>query len=167
MIGTLTDAQLAAVGMDPDEVSHGGADFRRGYAAFHAWLTRLLTPLDSGVDLPARRVTNAEHHRQIADRTDEQIEASELARRRLHEVVNAIVASSVDEAAPAGYKATLSRTKRSSTSQGRAMDWAAVARSIGQLPMPVRTTRETGRTTTFSPAPDRRSNSRKPPSASG
>ncbi|AWT24952.1 hypothetical protein Csp1_01240 [Corynebacterium provencense] len=104
MIGTLTDDQLAAVGMEPAEAPETGTDCRRGYAAFQAWLTRLLAPLDPGADLPARRVTNREHRRQVAARTDEQVEASELALQRLHEIVNALVAASVDSMAPVGYE---------------------------------------------------------------
>lgn len=104
MIGTLTDDQLAAVGMDPAEAPEEGVDCRRGYEAFQAWLSRLLAPLDPGADLPARRVTNREHTRQIAARTDAQVEALELARQRLHEIVNVIVAASVDSMVPVGYE---------------------------------------------------------------
>ncbi|WP_312977264.1 hypothetical protein [Corynebacterium sp.] len=102
VIGTLTPAQLAAVGMDPDEVPEPGAR-QGGYPAFHGWLTRLLSPLDSGADLPARRVSNKEHKQQIAERSAEQVKASETARCRLHEVVNAIVAASVEDKLPVGY----------------------------------------------------------------
>lgn len=104
MIGTLADDQLAAVGMDPAEIPEQDVDCQRKYRAFKGWLTRLLAPLDPGADLPARRVTNREHRRQVAARTDEQVAASELALQRLHEVVNAIVAASVDAQAPIGYQ---------------------------------------------------------------
>ncbi|WP_312098636.1 hypothetical protein [Corynebacterium dentalis] len=104
MIGTLTDDQLAAVGMEPAEAPETGADCRRGYAAFQAWLSRLLVPLDPGADLPVRRVTNREHARQISARTDEQVEASELALQRLRDIVNALVGATVDSLVPVGYE---------------------------------------------------------------
>ena len=102
VIGTLTPVQLSAVGMDPDDAPEPEAR-QGGYPAFHGWLTRLLAPLDSGADLPARRVSNKEHKQQIAERSVEQVEASETALSRLHEVVNAIVAASVDDKLTAGY----------------------------------------------------------------
>lgn len=104
MIGTLTDEQLAAVGMDPAELPEQGADWQREYRAFKGWLSRLLAPLDPGADLPAKRVTNAEHRQQVAARTDEQVEASELSRQRIHEIVNVIVAASVANEMPVGYE---------------------------------------------------------------
>ncbi len=104
VLGTLSDEQFAAIGMDPA----GGDESNRGtqsdYPAFQAWLTRMLVPLDSGADLPARRVTNRDHRRHLASRTDERWKDSKLARERLHEVVNRIVAASVRESNPAGYR---------------------------------------------------------------
>lgn len=123
MIGTLTPAQLVELGMDPDSAlpqggdegvepgegdqalkasssaRHGGG----GYAAFHGWLTRMLEPLDPGADLQAKRVTNGEHRRQLASRSEEAQQASETAERRLLDVVNALVAGSVDQQCPGSY----------------------------------------------------------------
>lgn len=103
VIGTLTPEQLEAVGMDPDDAQEdpGG---RSDYPAFHAWLTRRLAPLDPGVDLPARRVTNRAHRRQLAARTEEQALASETARQRLQDIVNRIVTAAIEDQIPAGYR---------------------------------------------------------------
>lgn len=91
----LTDAQLVRLGMTP-------AVRTATYGAFAGWIARRLAPLDPGFDLPARRVTNADHRRHIAARTPETQDAVELAAYRLHTVVNLIVAASVDERQPAG-----------------------------------------------------------------
>lgn len=98
---TLTPEQFTAVGMDPQQSAPASA---REHKAFHARLTRLLEPLDSGLDLPARRVRNGEHRAMLAARSDRQRHESETARVRLHDVVNAIIAGSVDERTPDGYQ---------------------------------------------------------------
>ena len=72
------------------------------YQSFWGWLTRRLEPLDAGIDLPARRVSNKDHRVQLASRTAEQNAASELAHHRLHIVINRIVAGSVEDIAPPG-----------------------------------------------------------------
>lgn len=68
------------------------------------WLTRRLEPLDSLPDAPARRVKNRDHRRMLAARSIEQEQASEVASERLHQVVNALVAGSIHEQAPKGYR---------------------------------------------------------------
>lgn len=73
-----------------------------GYPSFHAWLTRRLQPLDSGLDLPARRVTNGSHRATLAARTREQQEASAKAKELLHTVVNLLIAGSIDDKNPEG-----------------------------------------------------------------
>lgn len=98
---TLTPDQLTAVGMDPEQAGDASA---REHKAFHARLTRLLEPLDPGADLPARRVRNGEHKAMLAARSDRQRHASAAARLRLHDVVNAIIAGSVDERTPEVYQ---------------------------------------------------------------
>ncbi|RKX03765.1 hypothetical protein D9B85_00275 [Corynebacterium diphtheriae] len=72
------------------------------YPAFANWLTRQLEVFDPGADLVARRVLNHVHREQLAARTAEQREASELARARRDELVNLIVAA-VDDRCPGGY----------------------------------------------------------------
>ncbi|MCG7447629.1 hypothetical protein MHK11_04955 [Corynebacterium aurimucosum] len=74
------------------------------YRAFAMWLTRRLEPLDSLPDAPARRVKNGDHRRMMAERSPEQEQASEVASERLHQVVNALVAGSIHEQAPKGYR---------------------------------------------------------------
>ncbi|UQV54204.1 hypothetical protein [Corynebacterium pseudodiphtheriticum] len=74
------------------------------YRAFAMWLTRRLEPLDSLSDAPARRVKNGDHRRMMAARPIEQEEASEVAFERLHQVINSLVAGSVHEQAPKGYR---------------------------------------------------------------
>lgn len=74
------------------------------YRAFAMWLTRRLEPLDSLPDAPARRVKNGDHRRMLAARSIEQEEASEVASERLHQVINALVAGSIHEQAPKGYR---------------------------------------------------------------
>ncbi|WP_155994167.1 hypothetical protein [Corynebacterium vitaeruminis] len=73
------------------------------YPAFANWLTRQLEVFDPGADLVARRVLNQDHRQQLATRTPQQREASELARERRDALVNLIVAGSVDDRCPEGY----------------------------------------------------------------
>lgn len=72
------------------------------YKPFHAWLARRLEPLDTGIDLPARRVKNAEHRRHVAARTDTLLLEIALAEKRRDKIINALVAGSIDQLAPAG-----------------------------------------------------------------
>ncbi|AWB80969.1 hypothetical protein C3B44_00230 [Corynebacterium yudongzhengii] len=72
------------------------------YSSLHAWLTRRLKPLDSGPDLPARRVSNASHRAMMAARTLEQQEAAAQAKDLLHTVVNLLIAGSIDDKNPVG-----------------------------------------------------------------
>lgn len=74
------------------------------YRAFAMWLTRYLEPLDSLPDIRARRDKNGAHRQTMAARTEEQQQASVVASERLHQVVNAIVAGSIDDPSPSGYK---------------------------------------------------------------
>lgn len=94
-IDEMSPAQRALVGLE-----HEGPIAT--YSSYHAWLTRQLRPLDSGLDLPARRVTNAQHRATLAARTPEQQDAADHARYLLHIMVNLLVAGSIDEKNPAG-----------------------------------------------------------------
>ena len=94
---TLEPAQQARLDLD---LSCGEGTYR----AFAMWLTRRLEPLDSLPDAPARRVKNMDHRRMLASRSIEQEQASEVASERLHQVVNALVAGSIHEQAPKGYR---------------------------------------------------------------
>lgn len=93
VISTLDDDQLVAVGMDPEQRDPGSTT--SDYATFVAWLTRRLDSVDPTGDLPAQRVTNREHREQLASRTELQQAWAELARQRLHDVMNAVIAASI------------------------------------------------------------------------
>lgn len=99
-VSNFSPRQRKLVGMCPVTDITAGSDYKR----FHAWLTRKLAVLDSGMDLPARRTTNAAHRAMLANRTEEQLAAAELARTRAHEFINLIVAASIDDPAPVGYR---------------------------------------------------------------
>lgn len=90
-IQVLSDSQQRRVGMDPSQRSL----VKNDYKAMLGWLERILAPVDPGADLPARRVSNKTHREQIASRSQEQQAASELARQRLHDIVNALIAASI------------------------------------------------------------------------
>ncbi len=95
MLNSLTRRQRVRLGMEKNrEIIH--------YKSFHAWLTRRLHPLDTGFDLPARRVKNREHRAQVAARTEGMLQAVLLAERRRDVVMNALVAGSIDEKTPKG-----------------------------------------------------------------
>lgn len=99
-VADFTPAQLSAVGMDRQDCSAAHRDAAGEYQRFHAWWTRRLAPLDPGLGLPARRVTNAAHTEAVAARTDQQCDESDRAAERIRTVINRIVAGSVDEKAP-------------------------------------------------------------------
>ena len=93
--------------LDPAQQERLDLDLSCGegtYRAFAMWLTRRLEPLDSLPEAPARRVNNADHRRMLAARSPEQEQASEVASERLHQVVNSLVAGSIHEQAPKGYR---------------------------------------------------------------
>lgn len=97
VLSALPEHQLVRIGMNPARRPRS-----TDYPSFWGWLTRRLEPLDQGIDLPARRVTNKEHRAQLAARTAAQQAASELARDRLLIVVNRIIAASIEDPAPQG-----------------------------------------------------------------
>ncbi|MGN7156535.1 hypothetical protein ACTHRK_10550 [Dietzia cercidiphylli] len=102
-LANFSDSQLNAVGMGGQDVMGACKEHSaRAYKSFQIWLTRALLPLDSGPDLPARRITNGQHRRQLASRTAAQREASSDALERSRHVMNRIVAGSVLEQSPAG-----------------------------------------------------------------
>lgn len=101
-IANFTESQLAAVGMAGEDLSVVRANSEARYLAFHNWLTRRLKPLDSNPDLPAKRITNAAHRRQLSDRTPEQRAQSADGLERARIVINRIVAGSIIDAQPEG-----------------------------------------------------------------
>lgn len=104
-IGDFTPQQLAEVGMRGQNTSRIFADRaeqQRERKRFVAWLNRRLAPLDPSPDQPARRITNADHRRIIASRSDQQREASLQATDRLRAVINRIVCGSILDPQPPG-----------------------------------------------------------------
>lgn len=99
-IANFTEPQLAAVGMAGEDLSVVLGCGQ--YPAFERWLKARLEPLDSGPDLPARRITNAAHRRQLSDRTAEQRARSAVGLERARTVINRIVAGSIIEPRPEG-----------------------------------------------------------------
>lgn len=95
ILNTLSPRQREKLGMAPDRQPVV-------YESFHAWLTRRLAPLDTGIDLPARRVKNDRHRAQIAARSEELRQEIARAESRRDRVINALVAGSIDEKAPVG-----------------------------------------------------------------
>jgi hypothetical protein len=105
VIGSLSPRQLAEVGMAGEDTSRifaVGAEQRREYRRFSAWLERTLLPLDSAPDQPAKRIPNAEHDRIIRRRTPQQQAAYDLAAERLRTVINDLVAGSILHKQPDG-----------------------------------------------------------------
>lgn len=95
--------QLAAVGMAGQDMTPVREDGDSEYKKLHGWFDRRLEPLDPGVDLPARRVTNELHKAMIARRTAEAQQRAALAEQRIDALLNSIVAASVEEATPSAY----------------------------------------------------------------
>ena len=91
VMNTLDDDQLVAVGMDPEQRQLGAGEYPR----FRQWWGRMLEPLDPTGDLPAQRVTNKKHREQLAARSAQEQAQAELARQRLHDVINRIIAGSI------------------------------------------------------------------------
>jgi hypothetical protein len=93
---TITHAQRAAV----QPLNQWNAEYRR----FHLWLGRQVEGLDSGFDLPARRITNRDDAQLRAARTAEIQQAANQAADTCRVIMNKIVAASVLESHPAGYE---------------------------------------------------------------
>lgn len=101
-IANFTESQLAAVGMAGADLSVVLVCWDREYRVFERWLSARLKPLDSGPDLPAKRITNAAHQAQLRDRTAEQRAASAIGLERARIVINRIVAGSIIDPRPEG-----------------------------------------------------------------
>ncbi|KAA0024909.1 hypothetical protein [Antrihabitans cavernicola] len=106
-IADFTPGQLTAVGMGGQDCSNAHRDSFAEYKRFHPWWIRRLAPLDPGLGLPARRVTNATHAAALAARTMAQRADSHRAAERIRTVINRIVAGSVREDTPAGSRGDL------------------------------------------------------------
>lgn len=102
-LAELGDEQLAAVGMAAQDLTPVRRDVRGEYKKFHGWLDRRLEPLDPGADLPARRITNEQHHSMLTGRTEQAQLRAQVAARRIDTVLNRIVAASVHQMSPPGY----------------------------------------------------------------
>lgn len=105
LLGELTPSQRALLGMTPIvPASPVGKAWKDEYGRFSKWLNRALTPIDSGFDLRGQRVSVTEHKRTLADRTDDTRLRAGVARRLGATLVNDLIAASVHEASPEGYR---------------------------------------------------------------
>lgn len=106
-IGEFTQAQLDTVGMAGQDCTRIWQQRHREYHRFVAWWSRRLLPFDGWADVPARRMTNGDYRAYLRNRTLEQQQQAADAERRLHVVINRLVAASVDESAPANSRGDL------------------------------------------------------------
>lgn len=74
------------------------------YGRFYKWLNRALTPIDSGFDLPGQRVNVAVHERELTERTTDTRLRAAVARRLGAALINDLIAASVQESQPEGYR---------------------------------------------------------------
>ncbi|MCV7224653.1 hypothetical protein [Mycolicibacterium komossense] len=100
-IGEFTADQLAAVGMTGQDCAAIRLDAGAEYKRFHRFWSLRLQPLDPDVDLPAKRITNAEYAARLHARSDIDRSRSELADQRLTALVNDLLYGSIRTAAPA------------------------------------------------------------------
>lgn len=94
-IGELTPDQLAAVGMNGQDLSELHNDGDRVYDKMHAFWLRRTKALDSFIDVPARRMPNSTFRGILASRSDEQHQHAAMAAERLVTVTNDILAASI------------------------------------------------------------------------
>ena len=105
LLNELTPAQRELLGMAPGvPEALEGRLWDDEYGRFHKWFTRALVPMDSGFDLPAQRISTAAHQRQVAGRSAEERRRSRLAERLGTALINDLIAASVLEACPDGYR---------------------------------------------------------------
>lgn len=106
-VGELDVDQLAAVGMVGQDITAIRIRTGTEYKRFHRFWNQRLLPLDPDFDLPARRMTNAEHAAQLNARTDDERRRSQAADQRLTAVINDLLAGSIRIAAPANCEGDL------------------------------------------------------------
>lgn len=105
LLREMTADQRQTLGMTPEPPPFATYDERkREYHRFHHWLTRSLLPMDSGFDLPAQRSTVAEDRRRIAARSPEDHLKSRRAERLTTLLINDLIAASIHEQCPEGYR---------------------------------------------------------------
>lgn len=92
--------QLAAVGMAGQNCAAIHTDAEAEYKRFHRFWSLRLAPLDPDADLPARRMTNAEHAARLRARTDEDRARAAGADERLTLLINNLLYGSIRVAAP-------------------------------------------------------------------
>ncbi|MBP2455133.1 hypothetical protein [Mycolicibacterium lutetiense] len=106
-VGELNVDQLAAVGMARQDVTAIRIQTGTEYKRFHRFWNQRLLPLDPDFDLPARRMTNAEHEARLNARTNDERRRSEIADQLLTTVINDLLAGSIRVAAPANCEGDL------------------------------------------------------------
>lgn len=107
MIATFDSEQLDAVGMGGQDTRPLWDDNKVEYGRFAGWLTRRLDPIDPGFDLPARRVTNKEHLAAIRRRSASERKRAAAATEELRRLINALVAASIRDPDPSGFRGDL------------------------------------------------------------
>ncbi|EPQ70798.1 hypothetical protein [Mycobacterium marinum] len=99
-LGEFSADQLAAVGMAGQNCAGIHVDAESEYKRFHRYWRLRLAPLDPDADLPAKRMTNAEHAARLRARTDEDRSRTALADQRLTLLVNDLLCGSVRVGTP-------------------------------------------------------------------
>ncbi|RFZ34005.1 hypothetical protein DAVIS_04834 [Mycobacterium marinum] len=99
-LGEFSADQLAAVGMAGQNCAAIWSDAEAEYKRFHRFWSSRLAPLDPDFDLPAKRMTNADHAARVRARTEEDRARSMLADQRLTVLINDLLYGSIQTAAP-------------------------------------------------------------------
>lgn len=100
----MTPGQRQLLGVTPHVPDLPDAQWRAEYGRYYQWLTRSLAPMDSAFDLRAQRTTPAKDAEVIKGRTRKQEIRSRVAHRLAHRVINRLIAASVLDPNPAGYR---------------------------------------------------------------
>jgi hypothetical protein len=127
---SLTDHQLDMVGMTINPEARAAFDDdpkSREEARFRVWLNAQMVCLDSFWDLPARTMTNAEFATAIANRTDEDRAMADRRNLRIAEIVNCLVAASIDWKGLAKWRGDM-------VADETIIDLAAVGEGMGSKP---------------------------------
>lgn len=105
LLGELTPNQRTLLGVTRIvPATLVGKAWEDEYGRFYKWLKRALTPMDGGFDLRGQRVSVTEHERSLTERTDDTRLRAGVARRLGAALVNDLIAASVHDAHPEGYR---------------------------------------------------------------
>ena len=129
-IYSLTDHQLDWVGMTINSEARAAFDDdpkKREEARFRVWLHAQMVCLDAFSDLPARTMTNGEFATAIASRTDEDRALADRRNLRSTEIVNSLIAASIDWTGLAKWRGDM-------VADETILDLAAVGEGMGSKP---------------------------------